>query len=120
MRLISPDGEQLGIVPLEDALSRAARINSLLAQWRDAVAGSSSKVPGSLVRLLAENPFWTIPKAADRLDVAYTTAQRAIEALVSLGILSQTSNVKRGRAYCATAIMDILDEPAALAGTTSP
>ena len=95
----------------EDALSRAERINALLMKWRQAVAGTSSKTTPALVDHLAENPFWTINKAAERLDVAYTTAQRAIAKLESLGILEQVGVTRRYRVYCAKQIMGILDEP---------
>ena len=104
----------------EDALSRAERINALLDKWRQVVAPSHSKAPRALVDRLAENPFWTVKKAAERLGVAYTTAQRAVERLESLGILSQTTNARRGRVYCARAIMDILDEPANLTPSEKP
>jgi hypothetical protein len=38
----------------------------------------------------------------------------------SLGILSQTTNARRDRVYCARAIMDILDEPANLTPSEKP
>ncbi len=95
----------------EDALSRAERINALMDRWRRGVAGTASRTPSQLVDLLAENPYWTINKIAERLDVAFTTAQRAVERLESLGILKQTTDSQRDRVFCATAIMDILDEP---------
>jgi Fic family protein len=95
----------------EDALSRAERINTLLGRWRQGVAGGSSKAPPRLVELLAENPYWTINRAAERLGVAYTTAQRAIERLIAAGILAQTGDARRDRVYCATQLMAILDEP---------
>jgi len=99
-----------------DALRRAERINGLLTAWRSQVAGSASKTVSMLVDLLAENPFWTINGAAERLDVAYTTAQRAIEKLRSLGVLEQTDDAHRGRVYCAGKLMAILDEPARIGG----
>ncbi|MBI4841217.1 MAG: Fic family protein, partial [candidate division NC10 bacterium] len=104
----------------EDALNRAERINKLLEKWRIAVAGSSSKVPAALVDRLAENPYCTVKRVAERLGVAYTTAQRAVERLESLSILTQTTDAKRDRVYCATAILKILEEPARLGplGTT--
>ena len=98
----------------EDALSRTERINALMARWRQKVAGTASQTPSQLVDLLAENPYWTINKVAQRLDVAFTTAQRAVEKLESLAILKQATDSQRGRVFCATAIMDILDEPAKL------
>jgi len=98
----------------EDALGRAARISTLLARWRVAVARRASKVALALVDLLAENPFWMINGIARRLQVAYTTAQRAVGKLEAIGILKQVSRSKRDRVYCARAILRILEEPASL------
>lgn len=95
----------------QDSLTRAEKINRLLGQWRNRVSGGGSKTAVFLVDLLAENPFWTVNKAAQRLSVAYTTAQRAVERLESLGILRQTGDAKRDRVFCAQEIMAILDEP---------
>ena len=94
-----------------DALSRAERINALLTSWR-AQATGASKTAVILVDLLAENPFCTITRAAQKLDVAYTTAQRAVEKLLTLRVLELTGDAQRGRVYCAKEIMNILDEPA--------
>lgn len=96
----------------EDALSRATRINELLATWRQVVSGTSSKTPAELVDLLGETPFWTTKRVAERTGVAFTTAQRAIDRLQSTGILTPVSDAKRDRVYCAKQIMAILDEPA--------
>lgn len=98
----------------EDALGRAERINGHLAEWRVAAAGTSSRVPLALVDQLAANPFLTIKGAARRLDVAFTTAQRAVAKLEQLGIVREVSQAKRDRLYCAKALMDILEEPARL------
>jgi Fic family protein len=100
-----------------DALDRAQRINKLLAGLRAEVAGGASTTAPSLVDLLAENPYWTITKAADRLGVAYTTAQRAVEKLESLGVLEQAGDARRGRVYCAKQLMAILDEPPSIGGS---
>ena len=98
----------------EDASSRAARINELLADWRRQAAGLASSVSVALVDLLAENPFWTVNGVAKRLGVAYTTAQRAVEALGKIGALAPVSAARRGRVFVAAAILDILEEPARL------
>ena len=98
----------------EDAVDRAARINAALSRWREAVAGTASKVPARLVDLLAENPFWTIKRAAKRLGVVYSTAQRAVERLVAHSILTEVTNGKRSRVFCAGEILEILEEPASL------
>jgi Fic family protein len=95
----------------EDAVSRAERINARLDEWRRQVAGTASKVPAMLLDRIAANPFLTITKAAEDLGVAYTTAQRAVETLESLSILSQVNDARRARVYCARALLDILEEP---------
>jgi len=97
----------------EDALSRVERINRLLARWRETAVGRSASAL-RLVDLLAENPFWTVKRAAERLSVAFTTAQRAVESLERAGVLKRTSAARRDRVYCARAILDILEEPARL------
>lgn len=98
----------------EDALSRAERVNQQLADWRKAVAGLSSQAPAALVDLLAENPYWMVKGVAERLKVAFTTAQRAVDRLEALSILSRVTDAKRDRVYCARPILDILEEPANL------
>lgn len=95
----------------EDVISRAQRINFLLGSWREKIAGQKPKVLFDTIDLIAENPFWTAKKLSERLKVAFTTAQRAINVLVEEGILSQLDNTQRDRIFCATAIMKILDEP---------
>ncbi len=105
----------LGVARMsEDALSRATRFNQLLAQWQKKVSGESTNNPLRVVELLGANPFVTTKGTADKLDVAFTTAQRAIERLERAGILKLVSDAKRGRVYCARALLDILEEPAQL------
>ncbi len=96
----------------EDALSRAERINRLLTNWRTSAAGVLSKTPFMLLDMLAANPFLTVKKAAAHLRIAFTTAQRAMEKLEKLNIVTEVSKGKRDRLYCAKTILDILEEPA--------
>jgi Fic family protein len=102
----------------EDALSRAARINGLLDGWRSDLSASAAKAPMPLINLLAENPYWTVKGFAERMQVAFTTAQRAVDKLEAASILFRTTDAKRNRVYCAKAILEILEEPARL--TPSP
>ncbi|MBC8468993.1 MAG: Fic family protein [Planctomycetes bacterium] len=95
----------------EDVLSRAERINLLLQSWKERIAGQKPKILYDVIDLLAENPFWSTKKISERLQVAFTTAQRAINVLVEKEVLSQVDNAQRGRVFCANAIMKILDEP---------
>jgi hypothetical protein len=65
----------------EDAVSRATRINDLLAEGRRKLASESTNTPLRVIDLLAADPFITITGVADRLGPAFTMAQRAIERL---------------------------------------
>ncbi len=56
----------------------------------------------------------TIKGASERLRVAFTTAQRAVERLEREGIVKKTGDAKRDRVYCATSLLNILEEPARL------
>jgi len=95
----------------EDALDRIQRIDALLARWRELLVKTASRLPEKAIELFAENPFWTVNRLAARLDVAFTTAQRAIERLESAGIVTLATGAKRNRVYCAQAILEILEEP---------
>ncbi len=94
----------------EDVLDRSERINEIILQWREALSGQKPRILFDLIGLLAENPFWTIKRIAERLGVAFTTAQRAVNVLCENQIVSQTDNAQRDRVFCANAIMDILNE----------
>jgi Fic family protein len=100
----------------EDALSRAERMNALLSGWRDQLAGDAgTKVALQLIELLGANPFVTPRGAEQQLKLAYNTIARAIGQLEARGIVKEVSGAKRDRAYCAQALLDILEEPARLA-----
>jgi len=98
----------------KDALARASRINALLGKWRDKAMEAGPPATVRLIDLLAANPFCTVRGAADRLKVAFTTAQRAVARLEALGIVKQVNEAKRDRVYCATTLLKILEEPANL------
>jgi len=50
----------------------------------------------------------------DKLAVAFTTAQRAIERLEHARIVKRVGDAKRDRVYYATALLHILEQPAHL------
>lgn len=104
----------------EDAVARIQRLDALLVHWRSSLAAASSRLPERALDLFAENPFWNVGKLAGRLDVAFTTAQRAIDRLESAGIVTLVDSARRNRVYCARAILEILDEPAQLPPSGSP
>ena len=59
----------------------------------------------------------TLPElgeVVDKLAVAFATAQRAIERLERARVVKRVGDAKRDRVYCATALLDILEESARL------
>ena len=92
-----------------DAVEKIQGIDALLSGWRSELARERSRVPEQALELFAENPFWTVRALTDRLDVAFTTAQRAIDRLESLGAISLAAGERRNRVYCARAILDVLE-----------
>jgi Fic family protein len=99
----------------EDALSRIQNIDELLLRWREQLSAAPSRLPERALELFTENPFWTASKLAERLEVAFATAQRAIDRLESAGIVALVTEARRNRVYCARAILEILEEPSRLA-----
>ena len=105
----------------EDALGRAERMNQLLTGWRSQLAGQAgTKVALQILERVGANPFLTPRGAEKELDLAYNTVVRAIGQLVNLNVLKEVGKAKRDRAYCAKAILDILEEPAQLTPTDLP
>jgi Fic family protein len=94
-----------------DVLSRAERINALLIEWQMKVSSRSGSIVLEVVKNLALTPYCTTKNIAGKFGVAFTTAQRSIVKLEQLGIVSQRSEGKRDRVYCAEAILNILEEP---------
>ena len=100
----------------DDAVDRIERLDDLLSGWKRQMAGGRSRLPERALDLFAENPFWTVGGVADRLEVAFTTAQRTIARLEAAGIVAQLGEARRNRVYCAGAVLDVLEEPSPLAG----
>ncbi len=99
-------------VQSEDALSRAQRINNCLSTWKLQVASGASDVPVKIVEYFAVNPYLTIKKIAEELNIAYSTAERGVKKLLALNMIQQVGGKKRDKVFCATEILSILEEPA--------
>ena len=85
-------------------------------QWRQRLSRGPSQVSGQALELFAQNPFWTVTRLAERLEVAFTTAQRAIERMEAEGIVTLEGEARRNRVYCARPILEILEQPPQLPG----
>ena len=78
--------------------------------WKLDLVRERSRVPERALDLFSENPFWMVGALAERLEVAYTTAQRAAKRLEALGAISLIAGEQRNRVYCARAILDVLED----------
>ena len=103
----------------DDAVDRIQRIDGLFSQWKMGLAQLQSRLPERALDLFAENPFWTVTGVARRLEVAFTTAQRAIDRLEASGIVAQVGQGRRNRVYCAQAVLDVLEESPRLSDSLS-
>ena len=97
-------------------MDRIQRIDGLFLQWKQGLTRGQSRLPERALDLFAENPFWTVGGVAARLEVAFTTAQRAIDRLEREDIVAQVGEARRNRVYCAGAILDVLEEPLRFTG----
>lgn len=94
-----------------DALQRIDQIQSLLKKWRSVAENLPSRIPSSVIDLLPANPYCSVKRIAERLGIAFTTAQRAVNKLQDLGILTEITQARRDRIYCAKELLRILEEP---------
>ena len=97
------------VVQAGDAVARIGRIDGLLSGWKKELTSGQSRLPERSLDLFAENPFWTVRGLAGRLEVAFTTAQRAIDRLEEAGVVALVGEARRNRVYCAGAILDVLE-----------
>ena len=93
----------------EDAARRIRTIDRLMLRWRTQLAKGKSRVPETVLELFRENPFWTTTGIAQRLDIAFTTAGRAIERLQAAGIVSPAGDAQRNRVFCAKQMLEVLE-----------
>lgn len=70
-------------------------------------SGESRNNPLQVVELLGGNPFITTKGVANKLAIAFTSAQRAIERLECARVVERVGDAKRDREYCATALLNI-------------
>ena len=97
------------VLQAEDAVHRIERIDRLILGWKRELASGQSRLPERALDLFVENPFWTIRGIAGRLDVAFTTAQRAIDRLEAEGVVARVGEARRNRVYCAEAVLEVLE-----------
>jgi Fic family protein len=90
-----------------DAEERTVRLVDLQRDIREELL--SARVTNTTVRLaesLLDRPYVTAKRVCQQFEVTAPTAQKAIEALVDQGILTEVTGRKRNRIYLSPRIMD--------------
>ena len=104
----------------KDVVARIRHIGALVEQWKRELAGARSVFVVRALDLFAERPFWGLPGLATALDTTYTTAQRTLRRLESVGIVEPVGDGRRNRIYAAQAILEALEAPIPADGADSP
>ena len=94
-----------------DAVGRIQRIDDLFQDWSNQIDGAHSGQSEKVLELFVQNPFWSVRGLAQNLEVAYTTARRAVDRLEAAGIVTLFGEARRNRVYCARAVLEVLDAP---------
>ncbi|WP_143920354.1 Fic family protein [Halorhabdus utahensis] len=96
----------------EEVLSRASLLHELHESYGARYASGPQSVQ-RLLEVLFEQPYLTVPTAAERIDMSYPAANSAVEQLVEDDVLSQVDTKERNREFVAMQIMDIVERDAA-------
>lgn len=94
-----------------DAVGRARRLLELhRSYYQTSLEKRLPPTAGQLVELIFMRPVMNPKVAQEHLKVTYPGAQKAINALVEQGILTEITGGKRNKAYAAKEILAILEE----------
>ena len=95
----------------KDAVENSKAVLNLLDKYRKQI--HEQHVSSYALKLLEEvfrNPFITIPYASHQLKTTYPTAKSAVEKLVRAKILTEISNKKWSKVFCAKELLDLLEK----------
>jgi len=96
----------------EEVLGRAKLLLDQYEAYRERYENAPESVQ-RLIRVLFEQPYLTVPRAADRIDMSYPAANNAVDRLVGDGVLLQVKERERNREFVATGVMEIVERDAA-------
>jgi Fic family protein len=94
----------------KEATMLAKDLFSLISRDRNRVLASdqSTIMTAKLFEMLPEHPLITIAKVVELLSTTKPTANKAVQGLLHLGLLQETTGKKRDRAYGYTEYLDLL------------
>lgn len=95
----------------EQAVATARELIAMFEVDRQKIVGIGRAAPSALRvhELMQAHPIVTIPTVSSRLGVSFTTARGALEKLVGVGVVRETTGRRRGRIYAYTAYLAALD-----------
>jgi Fic family protein len=93
-----------------DAIDNSKAVLTLLDDYRKRVEQRRpSLYVLKMLDLISRNPYISIPRAAQALKTTFPTAHAAVEKLRSMKILTETTDKKWGKIYCAEELLRIFD-----------
>jgi len=95
----------------KDAVENSKLILKLLDKYRKLIQkGRASLYALKLLDEVFLNPFVTIPYVAKKLETTYPTAKAAVKRLQEMKILSEVTDKRWGKVFCAKELLDLLGE----------
>ena len=92
-----------------EAIQSAKALIDLQTDYRNRLLGQRvTKITGGVLEGLFENPIIGTSQIRSRFHVHFNTAQRAIEELEGLGILTQITGRSRDRIWIAREILEVI------------
>lgn len=93
-----------------------ARLRSIRQAWDNTVRARRGSNTWRIADLLMTQPVVSASFVADRLDIAHKNVYGPLQPLIDAGVLTPTSDAKRGRLWRSTEVLRGLDAFAARAG----
>ncbi|MWG34712.1 Fic family protein [Halomarina oriensis] len=94
----------------DDGFSRAKLLIGLRESYRSRFGDTSPSVRALADAVFVE-PVFTVSRAAELIDMTYPAANKAIDELVSEGVLEETTGKQRYREFAAVDVLELLDRP---------
>lgn len=94
----------------DEAYRRGSELLDLRDTYQETYQGGASSV-FKLTMMLFSEPIITVSQASDRIGSTYQTTNRAVDQLVSDGVLNEITGNKRNREFMAEEILEIVKKP---------
>lgn len=96
----------------EEVLGRAKLLLDQYEEYQETYETAPESIQ-RLTKMLFEQPYLSVPMAAEWIDMTYPTANSAVNSLVDDDVLRQVERRERNREFVATDVMEIVEQDAA-------